>query len=188
MSRPSHINSQVYDPAASAKRRSIDGVDFDVATHWGLTIARGRFDRVGGLYEVGPEGTKLELTVDARSLVTGNGVWDNLLRSTALSGISEHPEARFTSTRVRESGQGKLHVEGRLEATGKVVPVEFDAVVQRVDHGLQMEAAATVDREHLGKSGGQLGMILPATVHVRAHLQDVRAGGLQLVRAPSNEL
>jgi polyisoprenoid-binding protein YceI len=182
MSRPSdYVDSQGYHRTASAKRWSIDGVDFDVATVWGLTIARGRFDRVAGLYEVGPEGTKIELTVDARSLVTPNGIWDNLLSPTALSGIAEHPEVRFTSTGVRDSGQGRLHVEGRLEATGKVVPVEFDAVVQRVDHGLQLEAAATVDRQHLGKSGGQLGMILPATVHVRAHLQEVRAGGLQLV-------
>ena len=105
---------------------SIDGVDFDVATVWGLMIARARFDRVAGSYEVGPEGTKIELTVDAGSVVTGNGMWDNLLRSTEAAGIAEHPEVRFKATRVRDPGQGKLHVEGRLEATGKVVPVGFD--------------------------------------------------------------
>jgi polyisoprenoid-binding protein YceI len=164
------MGSQVYDRTASRKRWSIDGVDFDVATVWGLTVARGRFDRVAGSYEVGPEGTKIELTVDAGTLVTENGMLDNLLRSTESSGISEHPEVRFTSTRVRDSGQGKLHVEGRVEVTGKVVPVEFDAVVQRVDHRAQLEATAIVDREHLGETGGQLGMILPATVRVRAHL------------------
>jgi polyisoprenoid-binding protein YceI len=164
------MGSQVYDSTASLKRWSIDGVDFDVATVWGLTIVRGRFDRVAGSYEVGPEGTKIELTVDAGTLVTDNGMWDTLLRSTEPSGIAEHPEVRFTSTRVRDSGQGKLHVEGRVEVTGKVVPVEFDAVVRRVDDRLQIEAAAMVDRQHLGEAGGQLGMILPATVHVRADL------------------
>jgi polyisoprenoid-binding protein YceI len=49
---------------------------------------------------------------------------------------------RFTSTGVSDSGQGKLHVEGRLEATGKVVPEAFDAVVHRVDRGLQMDVTA----------------------------------------------
>ena len=165
------MGSQAYGRTASPKRWSIDGVDFDVAAVWGLTIARGRFDRVAGLYEIGPEGTKLELTVDARSLITENGMWDNLLRSSESSGIAEHPEVRFTSTRVFDSGEGKLHVEGRLEAAGKVVPVEFDAAVQRVDGGLELAAAAIVDRQHLGKTSGQLGMILPATVHVRAHLK-----------------
>jgi polyisoprenoid-binding protein YceI len=125
---------------------------------------------VAGFYEVGPEGTKIDLTVDALSIVTGSGMWENLLRSSEPSGIAEHPEVRFTSTSVRDSGHGKLHVEGRLEATGKVVPVEFDAVLQQVDRGLQLEAAATVDKQQLGTSAGQLGMILPANVHVRAHL------------------
>ena len=99
-----------------------------------------------------------------------DGMWDDLLRSNELSGIAEHPEVRFTSTGVSDSGQGKLHVEGRLEATGKVVPVVFDAVVHRVDSRLQMEVAATVDGQQLSKRGGQLGMILPATVHVRVWL------------------
>jgi polyisoprenoid-binding protein YceI len=153
-------------------RWNIDGLEFDVETAWGLTVARGRFDRVAGSYKVGPEGTQIELTLDARSIVTENGMWDDLLRSNELSGIAEHPEVHFTSTDVGDSGQGKLHVEGRLEATGKVVPVAFDAVVHQVDHGLQMDVAATVDGQQLGKRGGQLRLILPATVHVTARLSE----------------
>jgi polyisoprenoid-binding protein YceI len=155
---------------ATIVRGNIDSVDFDVETVWGLTIARGRFDRVGGSYEAGPEGTKIELKLDSRSVVTGNGMWDDLLHSTELSGLAEHPEVGFRSTRVLNSGQGKLHVEGLLQAAGKVVPVAFDAVLRRVDHGLQLEAAATVHKEQLGKRGGQVGLILPASVHVRARL------------------
>jgi hypothetical protein len=71
---------------------------------------------------------------------------------------------------VRDSGEGELHIEGRLQAAGRVVPVEFDATVRRVDDSLRLEAAATVDQQQLGADGAQLGMILPATVHVRAHL------------------
>jgi len=101
-------------------------------------------------------------------------MWNDLLRSNELLGIAEHPDVRFTSTGVSDSGQGKLHVEGRLEATGKVVPVAFDAVVHRVDHGLEIDVAATVDGQQLGKHGGQLGMMLPATVHITARLSDAR--------------
>jgi polyisoprenoid-binding protein YceI len=159
---------------ATLGRWNVDGVEFDVETGWGLTVARGRFDRVAGSYKVGPEGTQIELTLDARSIVTENGMWDDLLRSNELSGIAEHPEVRFTSTDVGDSGQGKLHVEGRLEATGKVVPVAFDAVVHRVDHGLQIDVAAPVDGQQLGEHGGQLRMMLPATVHITARLSDAR--------------
>ena len=80
---------------------------------------------------------------------------------------------RFTSTRVHNAGDGVLHVEGRLEAAGKVVPLEFDAGVQPVDHGLEMEAMTTVDQRQLGMSRGRLGMIRPpATLHVKARLNE----------------
>jgi polyisoprenoid-binding protein YceI len=156
--------------AAPTNRWTVAGVDFDVDTLWGLTVARGRFDRVAGSYEVSPEGTTIELTVDAGSLVTENGVLNSFLRSTEFSDLAEDPEVRFRSTRVSDSGEGKLRVGGLLEGAGKVVAVEFDAVVRRIDHGLQLEAVARVDSEQLGKGRGQLGMILPATLRVRARL------------------
>src|SRR5690349_616107 len=109
------MGTQAYDRTASPERWSVDGVDFDVTAFWGLTVARGRFDHVAGVYDVGPGGTRIELTVDAQSLVTANGMLDELLRSTQASGIAEHPEVRFTSTRVFDSGKGKLHVLGRVE-------------------------------------------------------------------------
>ena len=48
-----------------------------------------------------------------------------------------------------------LHVEGHLEAAGKVVPLEFDATVQQVDDGLEIEATTTVDQRQLGMSSGR---------------------------------
>ena len=78
---------------------------------------------------------------------------------------------RFTSTRVRAVGDGRLHVEGGLEAAGQVVPLEFDATVQEVGDGLQVDAATTVDQRQFGMSSGQLGMIRPSVVmHVSARL------------------
>ena len=153
----------VTAPSTTAERWVVIDVDFAVDAVWGMTVARGRLDRVSGFYEVSPEGApSLELTVDVTSIDTGNRMWDNLLRST------EYPKTRFTSTRIRDSGDATLYVDGRLEAAGKVVPVQFEAAVQRVDQELQIEATATVDRNQLGRSGGQFGLILPARVHVRA--------------------
>jgi polyisoprenoid-binding protein YceI len=151
-------------PSAAAEERwVVVAVDFAVDAAWGMTVARGRFDRASGSYQVGPDGARLELIVDVTSIDTGNGMWDNLLRSTA-----EYPQARFTSIHIRDTGEGTLYVTGQLEAAGKVVPVEFDAAVQRVEQELRIVATATVDRQDLGRSSGQLGLILPATVHVRA--------------------
>ena len=161
--------------AAAPTRWSVDrdetSVAFAVKTFWGLTTVRGRFDRFGGSYEVGPDGTKIELTIDADSLDTGNRTRDKHLRSTDFFGVAEHPQVRFTSTRVSDARDGTVHVEGDLEAAGKVVPLECDATVKQVDDVLEVEATTTVDQRQLGMSSGQPGMIRPpATVHVKARL------------------
>ncbi|HVM57552.1 MAG TPA: YceI family protein [Gaiellaceae bacterium] len=154
--------------APALRRWSVDGVTFDVKTLWNITVVRGRFDRVGGFYEVGASGTQIELTVDTGSLDTGDPARDEQLRSIDGLGLAEHPQVRFDSTRVRAAGDGKLHVEGKLEAAGKVVPVEFDAKVRRVPGGLELDGSWKVDRRWLGRHGGELP--LSATAHVRVHL------------------
>jgi polyisoprenoid-binding protein YceI len=161
--------------AVAPTRWSVDpdatSVDFAVETFWGLTTVRGRFDRFDGSYEVGPDGTKIELTLDADSLDTGNRTRDKHLRSSDFFRVAEHPEVRFTSTRVRDARDGTLHVEGNLEAAGSVVPLEFDATVQHVDDALEVEGTTIVDQRQLGMSSGPLGMIRPpATLHVKARL------------------
>ena len=162
--------------AVAPARWSIDrdetSVDFAVKTFWGLATVRGRFDRFGGSYEVGPDGTQIELTIDPDSIDTGNRTRDKHLRSTDFFGVAEHAEVHFRSTRVRDAGDGTLHVEGDLEAAGKVVPLEFDATVKQVDDIIEVEATTTVDQQRLGMSSGQLGMIRrPATLHVKALLK-----------------
>jgi polyisoprenoid-binding protein YceI len=161
---------------AAPTRWSVDrdetSVDFAVETFWGLTTVRGRFDRFDGSYEVGPDGTKIELTIDADSIDTGNRTRDRHLRSTDFFDVAEHPQVRFTSTRVRHAGDGLLRIEGSLEAAGKVAPLEFDAIARQVDDAFEVEATTTVDQRQLGMSSGQLGMIRgPATLHVKARLR-----------------
>jgi polyisoprenoid-binding protein YceI len=152
------------DPAESS-------IEFEVKTFWGFMTVRGHFDRFDGYYEVGPDGTKIELTVDADSLDTGNATRDRHLRSADFFGVDNHPQVRFTSTRVRDGGDGTLHVAGRLEAAGRVVPIEFEATVYPVGDDVEIEATAAVDHRHFDMSSGQLAMIRPpATLHVKARL------------------
>jgi polyisoprenoid-binding protein YceI len=149
-------------------------VDFAVKTFWGLITVRGHFDRFGGSYEIGPDGPQIELTIDADSIDTANATRDRHLHSADFFAVAEHPQVRFTSTRVRDAGDGTLRVEGDLEAAGKLVPLELDATVAKLNHGpLQVEATTTVDQRQLGMSTGLLGMIRrPATLHVKALLRD----------------
>ncbi|HTZ05517.1 MAG TPA: YceI family protein [Gaiellaceae bacterium] len=160
---------------AAPTRWSVDpdetSVEFAVKTFWGLATVHGRFDRFAGTYEDGPDGATIELTIDADSLDTGNATRDRHLRSDDFFHVAEHPQLRFTSTRVHHVTDGILHVVGDLEAAGKVVLLEFAARVRQVGDALEVEATTSVDQRELGMSSGRLGMIRPpATLHVKAHL------------------
>ena len=165
-------------------------VEFAVKTLWGLTTVRGRFDRFDGSYEVGDDGTTIELTIDADSLDTGNPKRDEHLRATDFFAVAQHPQVRFASTRVRDSGDGTRRVEGDLQAAGKAVALELDATVAHLEDGrLEIEATTTVDQRRLGMSSGLLGMIRrPATLHVKALLSDAApAGAAAAAPAPGGE-
>jgi len=167
--------TEIQHRATAPTHWSVDpdqtSVDFAVKTFWGLSTVHGRFDRFRGSYKSGPYGTKIELTIDADSVDTGNATRDKHLRSTGFFHADEHPQVRFTSTRVHRAGDRMLRVAGDLEAGGNVVPLEFDATVRQVDDALELEATANVDQRELGMSSGQLGMIRsPATLHVKARL------------------
>jgi polyisoprenoid-binding protein YceI len=162
-------------PAPASTHLTVDGdetaVEFAVKTFWGLATVRGRFEVFDGSYEVRPDGAKIELTIDADSLDTGNRTRDEHLRSTAFFNVDEHPQMRFTSTRVHDVGNGILHVVGTLEAAGTVVQLEFPAIVQAVGDRLEVEATTTLDQARLGMSSGPLGMIRrPTRLHVKARL------------------
>jgi polyisoprenoid-binding protein YceI len=147
-------------------------VEFAVKTFWGLATVHGRFDRFDGFYEIGPDGALIDLTIDAESIDTGNRKRDEHLRSADFFDVTEHPQVRFTSTRVYDVGNGILHVVGELEAAGAVVHVEFPALVSDVDGDVEVEVTTTVDQARFGMSDGVLGMIRsPVTAHVRTRLK-----------------
>jgi polyisoprenoid-binding protein YceI len=180
---PTTYNQRAAAPTRWSADADRTSVDFAVKTFWGLLTVRGHFDRFSGSYEVGPDGgRRIELTIDADSLDTGNAKRDEHLRSTDFFAIDEFPHVRFTSTGVRESGDGTLRVAGDLHAVGKTVAIDLDATVAQLDDGwLEIEATTTVDQRRLGMSNGLLGMIRrPATLRVKAPLStadDAAANG-----------
>ena len=187
---PATDNQRAATPTRWSTDADRTSVDFAVKTFWGLLTVRGHFDHCSGSYELGPDGPRIELTIDADSLDTGNPKRDEHLRATDFFAVAEHPQVRFASTRVRDSGDGTRRVEGDLQAAGKAVALELDATVAHLEDGrLEIEATTTVDQRRLGMSSGLLGMIRrPATLHVKALLSDAApAGAAAAAPAPGGE-
>jgi len=140
----------------------VEDVRFDVTALWNITVVRGRFARAGGVYEAGPNGSLIELTVDLRSLDTGDPEQDERLLSLAGADLAAHPQARFRSASIRRATDGKLRVAGTLDAAGSVVPVEFAATAREEGGRLRLAGKWKVDERWLGGRD----LPLAATVHV----------------------
>ena len=152
------------DPARST-------VEFEIRHMWCLGTVRGRFGRFHGSYVADAETPAIELTIDATSVDTGNRRRDEHLLAPDFFDVSAHPEVRFTSSRIVDSGDGRLRVSGILEAAGTPVPVSLDASVRELGDELEIDAETTFDQRLLGMSSGPLASIRPPVwLHVRARL------------------
>jgi polyisoprenoid-binding protein YceI len=165
----------IENPQPTTERWTVDPrrttVEFEVNHLWGLHTVRGRFDRFDGSYTVGPAGPQIELTIDASSVDTGNAVRDKHLRTKDYFHVGDHPQIRFSSTRVRATGIGRVHVSGTLSAAGRTVPVAFDASVRLVDGELEVEATTAVDQSRFGMTSGPLWNVRqPVTLRVKARV------------------
>ena len=171
MTTQTEVLERVSTPA---RRWTIDPerstVEFRVPTFWGLHTVVGHFERFEGYYLDRPETAVIELTIDARSLDTGNALRDRHLRSEEFFDADAHPEIRFHSTRIGDLG-GTLAVTGTLEIGTKSVPLAFDAKVEPDGAALEIDATMTVDQRDLGMTRSPLRMIrTPTVMRVRGRL------------------
>ena len=157
------------DPSGSS-------AEFRVPNFWGLTSDKGRFQRLDGWLEVDHDHQwRMELTLDAASLDTGNRRRDRHLRSADFFDVQHHPEVRLRSTSVNDHGGGRLHVDGELEAAGGRARLQVEVTVEHADGRLDLDAAATVDQRQLGMTFSALGMVrTPTALTVHARLQRER--------------
>ena len=156
----------VVDPAHSS-------AEFRVPHFWGLVKVKGQFDRIDGWLEVDDNGSRrLELTIDAASVNTGNRQRDEHLRGTDFFDTDRHPDLRFVSSQVSEADGGDLRVQGELLAAGDRVALELQPTVRQSDDQIEIDASTTVDQRQLGMTWSPLGIArTPTVLTVHAQLR-----------------
>jgi polyisoprenoid-binding protein YceI len=128
-----------------------------IARHLGLSKVRGSFKSFSGTIEVAPNplDSKVTVTIDATSVVTGDDQRDTHLRSADFFDTDSHKEIVFESTAVREDG-GDYEVEGNLTVHGNTRPVvldvEFTGISADPWGGTRagFEASTTISRKEFG--------------------------------------
>jgi polyisoprenoid-binding protein YceI len=130
-----------------------------VARHAMVTKVRGSFKEFEGsgyFDPVDPSNSRIELTIQARSIDTGNADRDNHLRSNDFFDMDNYPEITFVSTSVEKEGETTYRVTGDLTIKGisKPVTIEFDYNGAAVDpfqnERIGFEGTVTVNRKDWG--------------------------------------
>lgn len=88
--------------------------------HLMITNVRGRFGKVAGTVELDlerPEQAKIDVTIDAASIDTGDEKRDAHLRSGDFFDVEHHPKLEFKSKKVARKGDG-FEVTGDLTMHG----------------------------------------------------------------------
>ncbi|MET8031730.1 YceI family protein [Streptomyces sp. NPDC005345] len=99
-----------------------------VAQHLGISSVHGRFTDFAGRFEIAPDDvatSRVEATISAASIDTGNGMRDGHLKSPDFLDVEKYPHITYRSTGVTPAGSDRWTVHGELTMHGVVRPVDL---------------------------------------------------------------
>lgn len=110
----------VFDPPHTAIRF--------IAQHVGMAHVHGRFTSFTGGVHIGErmEDSRIEITIDAASLTTGNKTRDAHLRSADFLDVKRYPKLHFSSDRLIHRHGAKWTIQGVLTMHGVSRSVQLD--------------------------------------------------------------
>lgn len=142
--------------------------EFRVPSYWGLATVHGRFERFHG--SLGTDG-RIEVTIDAASLRTGNPLRDRHLRSADFFDTDHHPRVSFRSTGLERTPDGGWRLHGQLLAAGHQLALDLMPTVDVAEDHLEIRVQTRVDQRRLGMTYTRFGIRTPATLTVHAYLR-----------------
>jgi polyisoprenoid-binding protein YceI len=142
-------SDQTLAPAGAYKLDHANSSVTMKVSHMGLSYYTLRFDGVEASYAYDPahpEATKLEATIDANSVDTGDAAFNRQIASEVFE-AGKYPQIRFVSTAVRPGAEGRGTVVGDLTFRGVTKPVTLDVIFNGAgldkDHHERMGFSAT---------------------------------------------
>ena len=170
--------------AGAADRYNIDQTNgtirFEVE-NLGLFSSHGEFRRWDGTLTIDqdhPEDSKVDVNIQAGSVVMPWADGADLLRSPPFFDVAEHPAAHFTSDAISQIAANHYAIHGVLSLRGKSQPQTFDAklVDRHVDPVLKTEIAdflvsGTLNRSMFGMTSDRVLISDAVAVVIRFRLR-----------------
>jgi polyisoprenoid-binding protein YceI len=123
-----------------------------------------------------PDRSRVAVSLDVRTLSTGNQVWDDLLRAADPFRAAEHPTAQYVSDRVHWTGE-HFCVDGALTLSGVQIPLALSAQIQAEGRAaVSLHAQGSIDPRaadiSLNVPGAKL--LMPRTMHLMIAVKALR--------------
>ena len=144
----------------------LSGFTVDLAVHRLLrtkapVICSGVFKTFKGAIvfdEQNPAASKFDVSIDAASINTGNGLQNKHAKSDEWFDVAKYPQIRYISQKFVKAGAG-YQVTGDLEVHGVKKAVTIPFTFQKTAKGAVFAGSFTVNRNDfkLGKPGGDVG-------------------------------
>jgi len=120
----------IAPPVLAQERYSLDPshtiVSFAIRHH-GVSWQRGLFTRSQGVAVLDPAGGgRIEVTIDANSVMTGIDALDRMLRGPTFFNTALHPRIRFVSDSIRYADGKPVEATGQLTLLGVTRPVTLE--------------------------------------------------------------
>ena len=152
-----------FGAAAEAVRYEIDPNHTMVLASWNHFGYSNPTAHIGGAHgsisydPQAPEASSVQVTLPLANLDSFVPKLDEHLRSADFFEAAKFPEATFSSTAVRSTGEGRLEVTGDLTVKGITRPVVLDVVLNKAaphpmgkTPTIGFDATATVKRSEFG--------------------------------------
>lgn len=150
---------------SAADAYTIDPVHSTVlfkTSHLGISSTWGRFNTLAGKLtwsDGDPAQNRLQLTVEVASVDTANQKRDQHLQSPDFLNVRQFPQATFTSTAWRKTGERSYEVNGDFSLHGTTRPLTLAATLvgqgatPMKDTRIGLEAQVTIKRSDFGMAG-----------------------------------
>jgi len=108
--------------------------------------------------EANPAASKFDVTVEAASINTGNGLQNKHAKSDEWFDVAKYPQIRYVSQKIVKAGNG-YQSTGDLEVHGVKKSVTIPFTFQKTAKGAAFTGSFTVNRNDfkIGKPGGDVG-------------------------------
>lgn len=143
------------DPVAWAVQK---GAALTFSATWSGTPIEGRFNRWTADILFSPEAldrSKLTVSIDMGSAVTGDDQRDQSLPSGDFFDTAEHPKAIFTAAKFRETGEGQYVADGTVDLRGVKKPLSLPFSLKIVGDTATARGVTTLDRTTFGVGQGE---------------------------------